>query len=53
MKKILFMVATFVGLSFAACGNQTQAGGANDSDTVSVDTVIVVDSSVVDTVVAE
>ena len=58
MKKFsFFVIATFVVMSFAACGNKTQAGGANDSDSVVVDSMVVdsfvVDNVEVDTAVAE
>jgi len=46
------MVA-FVAMSFAACGNQTDAAGVNDSDSVAVDSVEVFDSVAVDTVAVD
>jgi outer membrane lipoprotein SlyB len=57
MKKILFVIAAVVAISFMACGNATQSGDVNDSDSVAVDTMVidtmVVDSVAIDTVVAE
>jgi len=55
MKKLVFMFVTLVAMSFAACGNSTANGGANDSDSVAVDTLdtTVVDTVVADTIVAE
>lgn len=57
MKKLVFAFAAFVAVSFSACGNKTQAGGVNDTDSVAVDTLVVdstvVDSVEVDTLVAE
>jgi hypothetical protein len=56
MKKILFVFAAFVAVSFAACGNKTEAGAAIDSDSVAIDSVVdstAVDSIVADTVAAE
>jgi hypothetical protein len=62
MKKMFFAVAALVAMSFVACGNNTQAEGGNDTDSVAVDTTVVdsvvvdtfaVDTVAVDTVVAE
>lgn len=53
MKKILFLMVAFVAMSFAACGNQTDAAGVNDSDSVAVDSVEVFDSVAVDTVAVD
>lgn len=56
MKKLFVIFAAFVAVTFAACGNATQAGGVNDTDSVVVDSVVdalVVDSVPVDTVLAE
>lgn len=53
MKKVLFAMAIFTAMSFAACGNQTEAAGVNDSDSVAVDSVEVVDSLVADTLVVD
>jgi len=57
MKKIVFIFATFVALSFAACGGQTTGTASADTtatDTIdTIDTVEVVDTTVADTIVAE
>lgn len=53
MKKVLFAMAIFTAMSFAACGNQTEAAGVNDSDSVAVDSVEVFDSVAVDTVAVD
>jgi len=54
MKKLFFAMGMFVALSFAACGNSTEAAGANDTDSVVVDSLVeVVDTVAVDTVLAE
>ena len=54
MKKIIFAFMAMVAVTFAACGNQTKNGAAqNDSDTVvvndslSADSIEVVDSNAV------
>jgi len=54
MKKLVFMFAAVVAMSFASCGGNTEATEAADSDTVvaEVDTVVA-DSVVADTVVAD
>ena len=57
MKKLVFMFAAVVAMSFASCGGNTDNAAAADSDTVVVeDTVVadtVADSLATDTVVAE
>ena len=59
MKKLFFTMGMFVALSFAACGNGTEAAnGANDTDSVAVDTIVeevveVADTLVDDTLLAE
>ena len=58
MKKLVFMFVAFVAMTFAACGGQTPAASANDSDSVAIDSVVdsievVVDSVVADSTVAE
>lgn len=50
MKKILFVIAALITMSFASCGNSMKSSvDGNDSvmveDTVGVDTVISVDSA--------
>ena len=52
MNKIFYVMAAFAAISFASCGEKTEVGCANDSDSVAVDT-LVVDSVVTDTVVAD
>ena len=58
MKKLVFLAAFMVAVSFAACGGQTEtANVVTDSDTVVVDTLVpdtlVPDTVVTDTVAAE
>jgi hypothetical protein len=58
MKKLFFAMGLFTALSFAACGGSTEAGGANDTDSVAVDTLVeevveVADTLVADTMLAE
>ncbi|MCR5312911.1 MAG: hypothetical protein K6E54_04570 [Bacteroidaceae bacterium] len=60
MKKLVFMFAAVVAMSFASCGNNTKASEAVDSDTVVAEPDTVCDSlandttaAAVDTVVAE
>ncbi|MCF0198805.1 MAG: hypothetical protein HUK02_05695 [Bacteroidaceae bacterium] len=51
MKKFAFLFVAISAISFASCGNGTQAcTECSDSDTVAVDTV---DTTAVDSVVAE
>ena len=53
MKKLVFMFATIVAISFASCGGQTTNEVAADSTaTDTVDTALV-DTVLVDTVVAD
>ena len=54
MKKIVFLFAAFVAMSFAACGGSVENTTSNDSTAVdSIDSIEVVDSVVADSVVAE
>lgn len=57
MKKLIFVFAAFVAVSFVSCGNKTsQVIPASDSDSVVTDSDSVVmdsDSVAVDSVVAE
>ena len=53
MKKILFTMAVFTVMSFAACGNKTEAGGVNDTDSIVVDSIEVVDTMAVDSVAVD
>lgn len=55
MKKLVFMFAAFAAISFASCGNKTEAPVENnDSDSVAVDSVdsVQADSAVADSVQA-
>ena len=41
MKKLVLMFVAVIAISFASCGNKTQAPVANaDSDTVAVDSAV-------------
>lgn len=54
MKKLVFMFAAVVAVSFASCGGNTAASEAVDSDTVVVeDTTCCADSVCADTVAAD
>lgn len=56
MKKLVFMFAAFAAISFASCGNKTEAPvEGNDSDSVAVDSVdtVAADTVAADSVVAE
>ena len=53
MKKLFFAMSMFVALSFAACGNSTEAGGANDTDSVAVDSLTEEVFEIADTIVAD
>jgi len=58
MKKLAFVFAAVVAVSFASCGNKTAQAEAVDSDSVVCDTVacdsaVACDSVVADSVVAE
>ena len=59
MKKLAFVFAAIVAVSFASCGNKTEQGACCDSDSVVVDSVVAdsvvaADSTVAaDSVVAE
>ena len=48
MKKLVFMFVAVAAISFASCGNKTQAP-AETVDTTEVDTVAPVDTAAVDT----
>lgn len=51
MKKLVYLFVAVAAISFASCGNKTEAPvEVADSDTVVVDTV---DTTVVDTVAAD
>ncbi|MBP5381244.1 MAG: hypothetical protein J6Y39_05905 [Bacteroidaceae bacterium] len=51
MKKLAFLFVAVAAISFASCGNKTQA--TEEADTVAADTVEVVDTVAADTVAAE
>lgn len=56
MKKLFWVFAAFVAVSFTACGNKTAQGEAVDTDTVALDSVVdtlVVDSAAADTICFE
>ena len=59
MKKLAFVFAAIVAVSFASCGNKTEQGTCCDSDSVCCDTVasccdtVAADTVSADTVVAE
>lgn len=50
MKKLVFMFVAFAAISFASCGQKTEQGECQDTDTVAVDTL---DTVAVDTVAAD
>lgn len=54
MKKLAFMFAAFVAVSFASCGNKTAEvdGVVSDSDSVAVVDTVVVDTVAADSVAA-
>lgn len=52
MKKLAFVFAAIVAVSFASCGNKTEQGACCDSDSVACDS-IAADSAVADTTVAD
>jgi len=52
MKKILFLAAAMVGMTFAACNNGT-ATETVENDSISADSVEVVDTTAVDSIVAD
>ena len=52
MKKLVFVAATLVAMSFAACGGQTTQTAEVDSTAIdTIDTLEVVDSLVADSVI--
>lgn len=56
MKKILFVVAVFVAVCFASCGNRTANVESTDevvTDSISADSTVVIDGVAVDSLVAE
>ena len=52
MKKLAFVFAAIVAVSFASCGNKTEQAPATDSDSVATDT-IAQDTTAADTTVAD
>lgn len=54
MKKLAFVFAAVVAVSFASCGNKTEQGSCADSDSVACDSVCCCDSvAEADTTVAD
>ena len=54
MKKLVFAFIAMVAMTFAACGGQTATETvATDSDSVAVDSIEVVETILVDSIVAE
>ncbi|MBR1467857.1 MAG: hypothetical protein IJ606_04430 [Bacteroidaceae bacterium] len=57
MKKLAFVFAAIVAVSFASCGNKTEQGACCDSDSVACDSIaadsIATDSAAADTTVAD
>lgn len=54
MKKLVFMFAAVVAMSFASCGGNTEATAAADSDTVVAEPdTTVIDTTAADTVAAD
>lgn len=52
MKKLVFMFAIMLGMSFASCGNSSEAS-TEVVDSTEVDSVVTVDTLVVDTVAVD
>lgn len=57
MKKLAFVFAAIVAVSFASCGNKTEQGCCADSDSCAIDSAVedtvVADSAVADTAAAD
>jgi len=53
MKKLVFMFAAVVAMSFASCGGNSNEAAANDSDSVVTADTVVVDTTAADSVVAD
>ena len=57
MKKLAFVFAAVVAVSFASCGNKTEQGACCDSDSVACDSIaadsLATDSAAADTTVAD
>ena len=57
MKKLAFVFAAVVAVSFATCGNKTEQGCCADSDSVACEAIaedtVVADSAVADSTVAD
>lgn len=57
MKKLAFVFAAIVAVSFASCGNKTEQGSCADSDSVCCDTIaedtVAVDTAAADTAAAD
>lgn len=52
MKKIVFMAVAIAAVSFASCGNKTEAGAAVDSAAAAVDSTLDSAAAAVDSTVA-
>lgn len=53
MKKLVFMFAAIVAVSFASCGNKTQNVEVEDTDSVEVVDTVAVDTVAADSVAAD
>lgn len=51
MKKLAFMFVAVVAISFASCGNKTQA--TEENDTIATDPIEVCDTAACDTAAAD
>ena len=49
MKKLAFLFAAVVAVSFASCGQKTEQGSCCDSDSVAVEEAVCVDTCACDT----
>lgn len=52
MKKLVFVFAIMLGMSFASCGNSSEASTEADAEVVT-DSVVTVDTLTVDTVAVD
>lgn len=57
MKKLAFVFAAIVAVSFASCGNKTEQGACCDSDSIAADSIaadsVAADSAATDSVNAD
>ena len=53
MKKLVFMFAAIVAVSFVSCGNKTQNVEVEDTDSVEVVDTVAVDTVAADSVAAD